>query len=226
MKRLMAIAALALAPLGCVANQGDAPIRFLWARALEFNEDTGCSGSGEDIISGGSIDISGGQSYLLAMSVETNNLSQPIIINQETFSGGGLGDITLSEIVYSYAFQPISEGLTVSGLPADEEERLPLYSVVRPLTNPEGSFIFMEAFGPKALDVLEASIPVGGQGTLFATLKARGRLSGGQTVESNEFTFPITVFKSGASYVCTAPQVPSGVCRNGQDVSRLGCVTP
>lgn len=224
MKRLMAISALALASVSCVANQGDAPIRFLDARGLSGNVTEPCAVSDELVRSGGSIDVAGGQLYLLAMSVESNNASQPIIINQENFSGAGLSDITLNEIVYSYQFQPITEGLSVSGLPADDEERIPHYSVVRPGTSAEESFIFMNAFGPKAFKTLR-SIPVGSEGTLFTTIKARGRLSGGQPVESNKFTFPIIVYNSGASYSsCPAGQVAAGVCRAGQDTNGAGCV--
>lgn len=227
MKRLMAIAALALAPLGCVANQGDAPVRFLDARALTFNEATGCTGSDSLVISRGSLDVAGGEGYLLAMSVETNNTQQPIVINQEVFSGEGLGDIILDEIVYSYEFQASVTGVSVT-LPADEEERLPLYRVLRPGTDPEGTYVFMNALGPKAIEALRTSIPVTtplrSQGIVYSTLKLRGRLSGGQPVESNKFTFPISVENSGLTY-CPAGQFPVGTCQiPGQDAA--GCSGP
>ncbi|MFE8601658.1 putative periplasmic lipoprotein [Archangium violaceum] len=222
MKRLMTIAALALGQAACVANQGDAPFRFLDARALTFEEGVGCVPSDELVLGSGSLDLSGSGNYLMAMSVETNNSTQPITINQEQFSGPGLNDITVSEFVYSYQFQPITAGVTVA-LPADEEDRVALYRVLRPGTNADQSYVFMNAFGPKMVEVLR-SFPVGSVGTVFATIKARGRLSGGQTVESNKFTFPITVSASGASS-CPPGQIPAGACQIlGQDGS--GCVDP
>ncbi len=80
MKRLMTIAALALGQAACVANQGDAPFRFLDARALTL-EAGACVPSDELVIGSGSLDLTGAAAagvapnYLLAMSVETNNSS-------------------------------------------------------------------------------------------------------------------------------------------------------
>jgi hypothetical protein len=222
MKRLMAIAALALAPVGCVPNQGDAAVRFLDARALTFEEGSGCIPSDELVIGTGSLDLSGSQNYLLAMSVETNNSTQSITINQEEFAGQGLSDITLTEFVYSYQYQPIT-GSAVT-LPADEVDRVPIYRVLRPGTNAEESYVFMSAFGPKAAETLRTSITGDQRGTVFTTIKSRGRLSSGQTVESNKFTFPVTVYASGLTY-CPAGQIPNGACqRPGQDAP--GCFDP
>ncbi|WP_375767290.1 hypothetical protein NR798_37260 [Archangium gephyra] len=211
MKRLMAIVALALAPLGCVANQGDAPIRFLGVRALEFEEGVGCTGAEDLVMSEGLLDISGGQNFPLAVSVETNTFQQPISIGQEPFSGEGLSDITLNEIIYSYQFQPVTDGASVT-LPADETDRVAVYTVLRPETDPDESYTFVSAFGPKAIKALGEAIAPGQAVTVLSTIKARGRMSGGQVVESNKFTFPVTVFSSGFSGVCPAGQVPSGTC--------------
>ncbi|HEX5748694.1 MAG TPA: hypothetical protein VFZ09_20810 [Archangium sp.] len=224
MKRLMAIAALALAQAGCVANQGDAAVRFLDARALTFEEGVGCTPADDFVIGSGLLDLSGSLNYLLAMSVETNNSVQSITVNQEEFSGQGLSDITLNEIVYSYKFMP-QGGTDATNLIDTEEETSAIYRVLRPGTSAEESYVFMNAFGPKAV----AALPGKGAGTVFATIKARGRLSSGQTVESNKFTFPVTVYTSGATYDCTDPDTkPAGTCVRGQDVlvpsGSNGCV--
>lgn len=212
MKRLMVIAALAVAPLACVANQGDMPIRFLNARALEFEPAEGCTGSEEAFITQGDFDPSGGQNYLLAMSVETNTFAQPITIGQEPFSGSGLGDITLSEIVYSYEVAPAG----VVTLPADEDDRVSLYAVFRPETDPEESYLFVRAFGPKALTLLQ-NMAVNSPVTVLTTIEARGRFSSGQDVRSNKFTFPVTVVNSGyvpSNGTCALGGAPNvaGVC--------------
>lgn len=225
MKRLMVMAALAVAPLACVANQGDTPIRFLNARGLEFDPASGCTGSEDTFITQGNFDVSGGQNYLLAMSVETNTFQQPIIIGQEPFAGEGLGDITLNELVYSYEVSPAG----IVTLPADEDDRVSIYAVFRPETDPGESYLFVRTFGPKALAQLQ-SMAVNSPVTVLTTVEARGRLSGGQSVESNRFTFPITVVNSGyvpSTGTCALGGTPavSGVCAIvGQD-SRI-CPAP
>jgi hypothetical protein len=219
MKRLMVIAALAVTPLACVANQGDAPVRFVQARALDFDDTEGCTGDEDRFITAGNLDISGGQNYLIAMGVETNTFQQPITIGQEPFSGEGLGDITLNEVIYSYEFAPQS-GISLT-LPADEVDRVSVYAVFRPETDPEESYMFIRAFGPQALKNLKTAFtgisdPTQAV-TVLATIKARGRLSGGQVVESNKFTFPVTVFSTGFAG-CPAGLIPSGTCGfPGQD---------
>lgn len=223
MKRLMAIVALALAPLGCVANQGDAPIRFVWARALEREAGVGCKGSGDRVISRGSLDLAGGNNYLLALSVETNVVQRPVSVGQVVYSGEGLGDITLTEIIYSYE---VIGDVTVD-LPADEEDRVPVYSVFRPQTSPDESYIFVRGFGPQAFEALNApTLNLTSPVTVLSTIKGRGRLSGGQVVETNEITFPIAVSRTSVP-PCTGDQVLSGTCGiAGQDVPRLECVDP
>ncbi|KFA93509.1 hypothetical protein Q664_08585 [Archangium violaceum Cb vi76] len=219
----MTIAALALGQAACVANQGDAPFRFLDARALSV-EDDACVPSDELVIGSGLLDLSGSRNYLLAMSVETNNSTQPIVINQEPFSGPGLSDITVNEFVYSYEYVP-SGGGAAANLIDTQEESTAVYRVLRPGTDPDQSYVFMNAFGPKGSAALE-----GKDGVVFSTIKARGRMSGGQVVESNKFTFPIRVYSSGATYDCADDQIPAGACVVGQDVAVGGdddaCVDP
>jgi hypothetical protein len=198
MKRLMVMAMLAAVPLGCVANQGDASVRLMHALFLKSQEgegasEGGCTADPASVISSGSYDVSGKQNYLLALSVETNTLEQPVVINGETFSGEGLSDITLNEVIYSYESQP---SIT---LPADEEDRTPIYRVFRPGSDPGGSYMFVRAFGAKAVEALATAVPCSDTNrvTVLTTMKMRGRLSGGQVVETNEITFPVTVFNSG-----------------------------
>lgn len=213
MKRMMVIsAALALAPLGCVANQGDASVRFLNALGLKANTDTGgCTADTAVGISSGTFDVSGGQNYLMALAVETNTNQQSITISGENFSGKGLSDITLNELVYSY-----ESSNTSLSLPAEEEDRVPIYAVYRPGTDPQGSYLTLWAFGPKGLAAVNA-LPQSftETTTVIVTIKARGKLSGGQTVESNEIPFPVTVYNTGF--------VPStGACPAGATTKVMG----
>ncbi len=187
MKRWMMIAALAASSVGCVANQGDAPVRLLDARRLTGTEG-GC-GLGTIQQAAGQLDISGGSSYLLGLRFETNTVSQDLRLGNRSLSGGGLSDFTIQEIIVSYESQP--------SLPLPAEERIPVYAVFRPNTPAEsGSYMILYALGPKALEVLADSVsdePV----TVLSTIKGAGRFSGGQTAETNEITYPITIINSG-----------------------------
>ncbi|HZH76764.1 MAG TPA: hypothetical protein VEY88_12065 [Archangium sp.] len=187
MKRWMMIAALAASSVGCVANQGDAPVRLLDARRLTGTD--GVCALGTTQLAAGQLDISGGSSYLLGLRVETNTSSQELRLGSRLLSGGGLSDFIIQEIIVSYESQP--------SLPLPTEERIPVYAVFRPNTAAEsGSFMVLYALGPKALEVLADSVsdePV----TVLATIKAAGRFSGGQTAQTNEVIYPITIINSG-----------------------------
>ena len=227
MKRLMVLATLAASVTGCVANQGDAPVRFLGVRSLE-SQSGGCS-LGDFQLAQGSLDVSGGGTYLIGVNIETNTIPRPIIINNETFSSGGLNDINLQEVVLTYQSEP--------SLPLPAEDRIPFYAVFRPGTTGEDSYALMYAIGPNALAVLSdpASLPVGGPPvTVMATIKAVGLFSGGMPVETNSITFPIIVRNSGynpTNNTCpVAGQQPvgrEGPCGQvGQDTGAICRVPP
>jgi hypothetical protein len=211
---LLVGAAFMILPLGCVANQGDSSIRFLNARALTLESDE-CTASAEKFVTGGSLDLAGGSNYLLAPSVETNTATPA------TGTGQGL-DVTLTELVYSYEVSP-----TGLKLPAEDVDRVPIYAVYRAGTDADQSFLFMHAFGPKALKSLYEQVGTSTEPvTVLATIYGRGYLSSGQSVESNKFTFPVVVYKSSDSAppACADGFVPAGTCRiPGQD-SNVGCV--
>ncbi|ATB27981.1 hypothetical protein [Melittangium boletus] len=213
MKRLMLMAALCVAPLGCVSNQGDGSIRFINAFSV-----TACAPDTSTFLSQGTLYWRGeGQdNYRLAMGVETNNTAQVIDVQGETLSSGvGLQDFNLEELIYSYVVIN-SEGEEDDE--ALEEETIAIHAVFRPGTTVDRSYLSMEAFGPKAVSALGEL--AGGLGpdeslTVLATIKARGHLgAGGFAVESNEFTFPITVYGPGQ---CSA--VAGGACYPGQNAT-------
>ena len=222
MKRLMLVAALAASSSACVANQGDASIRFLQAGALA-SADGRCSvATGGAQVPQGLLDISGKQSYLLGLVVETNSTQRDITVNGDLLSGPGLNDITLNEVVLSYEASP-----RVPGLP--EEETFPIYGVFRPATS-SGSYAVLYALGPKALTALEAAVGEGQQVTVFSTIKARGQFSSGMATESNEITFPINIINSGfdpTTLACPGglvftPSQAVGPCGQlGQDVGDI-----
>lgn len=223
MKRLLVLATLAASVTGCVADQGDAPVRLLGVRSLSGTA-AQCT-LGDTQQAQGSLDISGGGTYVMGVNVETINAAQPVVVNGETFSGPGLGDVNLRELVLTYESEPSLS------LPA--EERIPYYAVFRPQTAGADSFALLYAIGPEALAELQRSVPVGTTVTLLSTVKAVGKFSGGATVETNEITYPIIVRNSGynrATNTCpVAGQQPVGLLgpcdQPGQDTGLI-CRVP
>ncbi len=219
MKRLMVIAALAVAPLACVNHQGDASVRFLGAVALR-SESGRCVPVSDAYTTEGFIDLAAGTNYLLGMAVETNTYQQDISIGGEIFADEGLGDITLTELVYTYASSDPSLSLP-------EEDRVPIYAVFRPQTDPEESYILFDGFGPEAYNRVRAWMASNrSQVTVLSTIKARGYLSGGQNVESNIFTFPITAFVTTPPATCPEGRVYSEVCGRVGQGGPITCVEP
>ncbi len=223
MKRLMLVAALAASSSACVANQGDAPIRFLQAAPLK-TESGGCSvTTGGSQVPQGLLDISGRGTYLVGLVVETNTAQRDLSVGGKVLSGPGLNDITLNEVVLSY-----ETSVRVQGLP--EEESIPIYGVFRPGTA-SGSYAILPAFGSKALSALSAAVGEGQQLTVVSTIKAKGRLSSGLGVETNEIQFPVNIINSGyvpgASPACPSgleykPAQAIGACNQlGQDVGPI-----
>ncbi|HEX8819224.1 MAG TPA: hypothetical protein VF794_04820 [Archangium sp.] len=220
MTRWMMIAALAASSVGCVANQGDAPVRFLDARTLK--DEGGSCALGETQRPAGQLDVSGGQGYLVALRVETNTVAREIRVGTTTVAGGGLSDFTFRELILTYE--------TSAGLVLPEEERIPLYAVFRPGTSADGSYAVLPAFGPEALTALSGvTAPV----TVLSTIKVAGVFSGGQKMETNEITFPVTVINSGyvpGNNTCSRGGLPlekSWTCGQiGQDNGPICPTTP
>ncbi|WP_395838446.1 hypothetical protein [Cystobacter fuscus] len=161
-------------------------------------------------ISQGSLDLAGGENYLLAMRVRSAiPTSRTVIVGDSPTTVGG-SSVTLTEFVYRY------ESSAELGLP--EEETAATYAVV-PAGATGDSYVSVNAFGPQAFAKLKESgnVPSEFPGVSVITyIKARGHLGSTSNVESNEFSFPVAVFNSR----CT---VAAGVCRKGQDAA-TACV--
>ena len=223
MKQWMVLAALAASSTACVANQGDAPVRLLAARSLR--SEGGACAVGDRQLLAGSLDVSGGSSYLLGLSLEANLVQQNITIGGNQYSGPGLSDVTLSEVVVTYESQP--------RVALPREERIPVYALIRPGTS-ANSFLLLYGIGPKALTVLRDAVSSDQPVTVLSTIKAVGQMSSGHNVETNEITFPITVINSGydpAGRKCSdttlsVSPTAMGACNQlGQDTGPI-CVPP
>ena len=207
MKQLMVMTALALS--GCVAAQEDAPVQFTSAVAVAGAPGTACTADTAKLLSRGRLNLVGGGNYTLAMQVRsTIPSSRSIIVGGTSVNVGG-ETATLTELVYSY------EGPANLALPA--EETVATYTVLKAASSE--STVFLSAFGPKALtSLLNAAdsgrvtdTPVG----IIATIKARGRLGTTGNLESNEFSFPLSIVNAP----CPAGQTLSSICNAGQEYS-------
>ena len=227
MKRLMMVAVLAVAQSGCVAAQADAPVQLTNALALSY-EDGECSPDTTKFIGQGSLDVRGGENYLLAMRTRNAIPAARAVPIGDTPTTVGGSNITLTEFVYSYQLS-VPEGVKLPGdfsLPGPEEDVVATYVVLPAGSAGDSSYVFVEAFGPKAFAQLsrlnDSGLPKTTALGIITTIKARGRLGASSNVESNEFSFPVKVFSSPP---CGAAQVLGGLCRAGQDV-QSACVTP
>ncbi|WP_143177944.1 hypothetical protein [Cystobacter ferrugineus] len=208
MKRLMMVAALAVAQSGCVSGQGDAPVLFTNALVLTGSPGQACDVETSQFISQGSLDVSGGGNYVLAMGVRsTVPIGRSVIIGDVPVGVGG-ESITLTEFVYSYEASPDL------GLP--EEEIVATYSVI-PAGTGGDSYVFVTAFGPQAIEKLRTGAPGSPGVSVISHVRARGRLGSSSNVESNEFSFPVKVYASGISVPCPTGFVVGGICNPGQD---------
>jgi hypothetical protein len=209
MKRLMMVAALAVAQSGCVSAQDDAALTFSNALALAGAPGGSCEPDTSKFIGQGSLDVSGGGNYLLFMRVQSSIPTPRIISIGDTPTTVGGENIILNEFVYRYESSPDI------GLP--EEDSVVTYAVVPPGAS-GASYLPMNAFGPKALARLNEPgvVPAFPGVSILTYIKARGRVGSTSNAESNEFAFPVQVYASGGS--CLPGDVPTGgICSPGQD---------
>ncbi len=205
MKRLMLMAALCAASLGCLSDQASGPFRLLNAYATSGST---CDPEFSRVLSQGRLVWNVSNNYGLFLNLETDNSRRAIDINgEELASGLGYSDITLEEITYEYAGADLGV----------KEESSVLRVLFRPGVNADqNSYISVLALGPKAVEGMQAALDdsENGQVNLMVTIRLRGHMgSGGFAVESNAFTFPLQVLASAA---CSGGASPTYACP-GQD---------
>jgi len=200
MKRLLMVSALLLTQ-ACVYQQGDAAVRLLGILPMEGAE---CTLGSKPILTG-SLDVSGGTYFLAALSYESSLVDpEPLELGDRTVPTVSR-DIVFKEIVYTYQ----AEGVTMPG-----EEVFPIYLVIRPSDNSDGTVegvsMLTEA-ARKALATLPVSLtaPVG---KVFVNVQLRGNMTSGTAVSTNTITFPLTIYNTGFAPdtgACTAGGSPT-----------------
>ncbi len=222
MKKLLVVPLLAALSLSCTSET--ASIQLLGAIGFPFGPEAvdTCAPEGEIQQLGGSLDVAplGAGAYTIAFNFRSTLAEIPVdTVGGNPVTGPGANDFILQEVRLSYSSEP------ALNIP---EERMPLYGVF-PAGAGDDSFIGLNLVGPAALAALRGqALPASGL-TLIVTLQLAGELGSGRDVESNEATFPITVFNSGLT-ACPAGEVvlPSGPCnsRGGQDGAPICGVPP
>jgi hypothetical protein len=211
MNRTLLIAATALVASGCVA---DSP---LYVTGI-FPFDTECKiEPGETRQYSGSLDLSGSGGYLLIADLQSD--LDPTLDTkgdlQTLVTGVQRNTVILDQISLTYTSVPSSLVL--------ESENVPITIVAAP-----GSVqhVGMDLFGPKAYEKLLTSLPnAGDRADIRIGFTFRGNLNSGGRISSTPITFPITVYRSGATCPAGEQFVRTGVCGRigGQDNARLCC---
>jgi hypothetical protein len=207
MKRLLLIAALAAGAVSCV--EGNRAVQILQANVLGAD----CS-AGESQLNGTlNYDIS--NAYLASFTIFSPVLEQDT--NRLDFFG--------NEIVLNYEARLRDPALPT---PTFTEEAIPVHLVVA--AGETDSTVVVNLIGDKARAKLEGTVPTAPEVmTLLVSMKIKGEMSSGSSVETNEVTFPISISRRGGA--CAAGKVTTpkedGPCANpGQDGRGFTCEDP
>jgi hypothetical protein len=200
MKRLLLIAALAAGAMSCV--EGNRAIQILEARRLTATCDRDVE------VLAGFLNYDASNAYLTSFTLFTPLQQNDNSPNRLDFFG--------KELVLNYTSKNPSVTFT--------EEIIPIHLVIT--GNESENFLNLDVITDKARAKLEGTVPQFPESmTLLARLMIRGELSSGNTVETNEVTFPIQITRAGP--VCPAGEEltpKAGGCFNpGQDGQDIEC---
>jgi hypothetical protein len=188
MKRLWFIAVLAACVTGCV--EGNNPVQLVNAFPLKPDS---CELSDVALIKG-RLNFNAGSSYLIAFT-----LFSPLRADETTSGPAGF---YADEIVLSYETRNPKVTL------ASESE--PIYFVVPAGADGDSSFIQLNLIGAEARKKLDNVVPTFPDVmTLMATVKLKGKLPSGKSVETNEVTYPIEVTRGNECPAGTVPATPA-----------------
>jgi len=207
MKRLWFIALLAAtATSACV--EGNNPVQLVNAFPLT---DT-CDLADKSRIKG-LLNFNAGTSYHIAFT-----LFSPLETGQGT--NASPAGFFAEEIILSYEAR--NPKVTLN------EESEPIYFVVPPGADTD-SYISLNLIGTEARKKLDTVVPIAPDTmTLLATVKLKGKLASGKSVETNEVTYPIDITRGASCGAGTVPGTPNDApCAfPGQDAyfSNFTCV--
>ena len=184
MKRLWFIAILAASATACV--EGNNPVQLLSARP----RDPGTCDRNDIALARGNLNFNAGTGYYITFA-----LFSPLVSEQTETSPAGF---YAEEIVLSYETR--NPKVTLA------EESLPIYFVVPAGADPNESWIELNLIGSEARKKLDTAVPSSPESmTLLSTVKLKGKLPSGKSVETNEVTYPIELSRGRG---CEAGTVP------------------
>jgi hypothetical protein len=186
MKRLWFIVVIAVGMTACV--EGNNPVQLLSARP----RDAATCDPDEVALTRGTLNFNGGGRYRITFS-----LFSPIALTSGDTTSTPAG-FYADEILLSYETRNPKISL--------DPESLPVYFVVPAGADPEESWLEVDLIGTEARKKLATAVPTYPDAmTLLSTVKVKGKLPSGKTVETNEVTYPIEISRGRA---CSGDTVP------------------
>lgn len=187
MKRLWCIAVIAAGMTACV--EGNNPVQLIDA----VPRDPSSCDRAQFALSRGKLNFNGGGAYKT-----TFTLFSPLS-SSETDSTASPAGFYAEEVILSYETR--NPKITLA------EESLPIYFVVPAGANGDDFWIELDLIGSGARKTLATAVPTAPDAmTLLSTVKIKGKLPSGKTVETNEVTYPIEISRQGQA--CASNEVP------------------
>ena len=152
---------------------------------------------------GGGTAFSG--SYGQVFSWENNMQSVPLVVNGQTVDDASGNDFVADQAVLTYQYSDPSVTL-----PSETEN---LHAVVSAGCPRDKCSVGVSLIGPGASAILDAALGPTPQ-TLLVTFVLTGKTTAGRTTQTNEVTFPLTVYKSDTTPLScpTGTVLNTGVC--------------
>lgn len=186
MKRLWFIAIFAATATACV--EGNNPVQLI--QAFPLNES--CEKGASPLIRG-KLNFNASTSYEIGFT-----LFSPLASETSDTSPAGF---YAEEVVLSYEARNPKVSLS------DESE--PIFAVVEAGAQPDSAFLRVNLIGTEARKKLDSAVPSAPLSmTLLTTVKLKGKLASGKSVETNEVTFPIDISRGTACPAGFEPTTP------------------
>jgi len=203
-------------PLSVVITTARAP-----GDQCKFNDDT-------VYVSGGSLDMrpydpgSGipvqATVFYQVFSWENNLTTTPLTVNGQVIDPGAGNNFVADTAHFSYQYSGAGQTF--------EDEIANLHAVIDAGGTTQSNSVGIDLIQPKAAAKLLAIVDTTPQ-TLLVTFYLSGKVTAGNSLNTNKVTFPITVYKSSnATLSCPAGQQVTAECGQVGRDSSLACFSP
>ncbi len=218
MKQLFLVAALAMGATGCANDLR--PIQIREAQPLNNEcqpEDKALYAGSLDIAALNNGVTSATFGHVMSFTVASQLEQSPVTVGGSTVADEARNNFILEEIEYTFESQPAT---TLSPV------RLPAYTVIP--VGSQDSRINILLTPPAVLDAMKALVDATGKpATLITRFRLKGKLASGTATESDEVSFPITIYDSKKECVAPAVIEYTGPCGLASGVNGpVTCTTP